>query len=37
MGPVLALIDLQRIFAAPESPWAAPEFQRLFVGRKQAG
>lgn len=29
MGPVLALIDLQRIFADPASGWAAPDFQRV--------
>jgi nicotinamidase-related amidase len=29
MGPVLALIDLQRIFADPDSGWAAPDFQRV--------
>jgi nicotinamidase-related amidase len=26
---VLAVIDLQRIFAEPESGWAAPDFQRV--------
>jgi nicotinamidase-related amidase len=29
MAPVLALIDLQRIFAEPESGWATPDFQRV--------
>jgi nicotinamidase-related amidase len=29
MPPVLALIDLQRIFAEPESGWATPDFQRV--------
>jgi nicotinamidase-related amidase len=29
MPPVLALIDLQRIFADPESGWATPDFQRV--------
>ncbi|WP_020388225.1 cysteine hydrolase family protein [Kribbella catacumbae] len=29
MAPVLALIDLQRIFAEPESGWAAPDFHRV--------
>jgi nicotinamidase-related amidase len=35
MGPVLALIDLQRIFADPNSGWAAPEFQRVVKPAKQ--
>jgi nicotinamidase-related amidase len=29
MAPVLALIDLQRIFADPDSRWATPGFQRV--------
>lgn len=29
MAPVLALIDLQKIFARPDSGWAAPDFQRV--------
>jgi nicotinamidase-related amidase len=29
MARVLALIDLQRIFAEPESGWATPDFQRV--------
>jgi nicotinamidase-related amidase len=29
MAPVLALIDLQRIFAEPESGWATPDFRRV--------
>lgn len=29
MAPVLALIDLQRIFAEAESGWATPDFQRV--------
>ncbi|GAA1606660.1 isochorismatase family protein [Kribbella sancticallisti] len=29
MTPVLALIDLQRIFAEPESGWVTPDFQRV--------
>jgi nicotinamidase-related amidase len=29
MAPVLALIDLQNIFADPDSGWAAPDFQRV--------
>jgi nicotinamidase-related amidase len=29
MAPVLALIDLQRMFAEPDSGWAAPDFQRV--------
>ncbi|WBQ06278.1 cysteine hydrolase family protein [Kribbella sp. CA-293567] len=29
MAPVLALIDLQRIFAEPESGWATPDFERV--------
>lgn len=29
MAQVLALIDLQRIFADPDSSWAAPDFQRV--------
>lgn len=29
MAPVLALIDLQRIFAEPDSGWATPDFQRV--------
>lgn len=29
MAPVLALIDLQRIFAEPESGWATPDFHRV--------
>lgn len=29
MAPVLALIDLQRIFADPGSGWATPDFQRV--------
>ncbi|MEU4391514.1 cysteine hydrolase [Kribbella sp. NPDC023855] len=29
MARVLALIDLQRIFADPESGWATPDFQRV--------
>ncbi|NEA36244.1 cysteine hydrolase [Streptomyces sp. SID13031] len=29
MAPVLVLIDLQRIFAEPESGWATPDFRRV--------
>jgi nicotinamidase-related amidase len=32
---VLALIDLQRIFAEPESGWAAPDFQRVIAPTRQ--
>ncbi|MEI8408609.1 MULTISPECIES: cysteine hydrolase family protein [unclassified Kribbella] len=35
MGPVLALIDLQRIFARPDSAWAAPDFQRVMEPTKK--
>ncbi|GAB2633068.1 cysteine hydrolase family protein [Kribbella swartbergensis] len=35
MAPVLALIDLQRIFADPDSGWAAPDFQRVVKPAKQ--
>ncbi len=35
MAPVLALIDLQRIFAAPDSEWAAPEFRRVLKPARQ--
>jgi nicotinamidase-related amidase len=35
MAPVLALIDLQRIFADPDSGWAAPDFQRVVKPTKQ--
>jgi len=35
MGPVLALIDLQRIFAHPDSAWAAPDFQRVMEPTKK--
>ncbi|WP_058235148.1 cysteine hydrolase family protein [Devriesea agamarum] len=30
MAPWLVAIDLQRIFAAPSSPWASPDFDRAF-------
>ncbi len=29
MAPVLAVIDLQRIFAEPESGWVTPDFHRV--------
>jgi nicotinamidase-related amidase len=29
MAPVLVLIDLQKIFAEPDSGWATPDFQRV--------
>lgn len=32
---VLALIDLQRIFAEPESGWATPDFQRVIKPTQQ--
>jgi nicotinamidase-related amidase len=32
---VLALIDLQRIFADPESGWATPDFERVIEPTKQ--
>ncbi|HET6989415.1 MAG TPA: cysteine hydrolase [Kribbella sp.] len=32
---VLALIDLQRIFADPDSDWAAPDFRRVIEPTKQ--
>ncbi|TDD25823.1 cysteine hydrolase [Kribbella turkmenica] len=35
MAPVLALIDLQRIFADPDSGWAAPDFQRVVKPTKE--
>ncbi|MEU4607880.1 cysteine hydrolase [Kribbella sp. NPDC023972] len=35
MAPVLALIDLQRIFADPDSGWAAPDFQRVVKPAKR--
>ena len=35
MAPVLALIDLQRIFADPDSGWAAPDFQRVVPPTKE--
>lgn len=35
MAPVLALIDLQRIFADPGSRWAAPDFQRVVKPAEQ--
>ncbi|TCO49387.1 nicotinamidase-related amidase [Kribbella antiqua] len=35
MAPVLALIDLQRIFANPGSGWAAPDFQRVIKPTKE--
>ena len=35
MAPVLALIDLQRIFADAESGWATPDFQRVIKPTQQ--
>jgi nicotinamidase-related amidase len=35
MAPVLALIDLQRIFADPGSGWATPDFQRVVKPTRQ--
>ncbi|MER7248559.1 cysteine hydrolase [Kribbella sp. NPDC000426] len=32
---VLALIDLQRIFADPESGWATPDFERVIAPTKE--
>lgn len=32
MTAALVLVDLQRIFAEPGSPWAAPEFERAAAG-----
>lgn len=35
MAPVLALIDLQRIFAEPDSGWATPDFPRVVKPTQQ--
>jgi nicotinamidase-related amidase len=28
-GPLLVVIDMQRVFAQPDSPWHSPDFQRI--------
>lgn len=29
MGPLLVVVDMQRVFAEPSSPWAVPDFSQL--------
>jgi len=31
-GPWLVVVDMQRVFAAPPSPWASPDFDRALAG-----